>query len=259
MTKPDRGLHDLEEERAVPWGDPGMFAWHRARYDFASTFSSGVRVLDVGSGEGYGAAILRERAAEVVGIDYSPVAIEHARSTYGRPGLTFEVGYVEALSEAVGRFDLVTCFEVVEHLEDPRPLIAALASVTSDDGVCLVSTPNATVDRRFEAVAGRRLYEYHVGMLRLRDFRRLLQEQFASVEVLGQFEWRSARHMLLKRVDVFNIRHLVIRSAAFQDTIRDALGTAAATDDATAFRFSRALARQSPALLAVARRPRGVR
>jgi SAM-dependent methyltransferase len=257
VTKPDRGLHELEEERAVPWGDPGLFAWHRARYEFACGFAHGRRVLDVGSGEGYGASMLAAVAEGVVGVDYSPTAIAHARATYNLPGLAFEVRDVNVLPASFGRFDLVTCFEVIEHLEDPQPLVDTLAAATAANGICLVSTPNAAVDRLFEAVAARRRYEYHVGLLSVRDFRRVLRRSFESVEVLGQSERRGALHTLLKSADVFNLRHRVIRSPGVQTAMRGALDAPSGRPAAISFRFSRLLAQQSPALLAIARRPLG--
>src|SRR6267143_3401980 len=108
--KPEASLYHINEERVVPWGDPGLFAWHRARSEFALLFVPNRSVLDIGCGEGYGAALLSVQAAEVVGIDYSPAAIGHARSTYRRRNLRFVVADATRLDPAIGRFDVVTCF-----------------------------------------------------------------------------------------------------------------------------------------------------
>jgi 2-polyprenyl-3-methyl-5-hydroxy-6-metoxy-1,4-benzoquinol methylase len=254
--KPDRGLYELEEERALPWGDPGLFAWHRARYEYALQFADGRRVLDVGCGEGYGADMLADTAGEVVGVDYSPAAIAHARAKYDRAGLRFAVADATSLPESVGGFDLVVCFEVIEHLDDPRPLVESLSALTSPDGVCLISTPNGVVDQLFERVAHRKRYVYHVGLLSGRQLRRLLESRFESVELLGQSERGGALHGLLKALDVFNLRHLIVRSTRAQEALGTALGKKPTAATSRPFRFSHALARQSPALLAVARRPR---
>lgn len=40
--KPTRSLHELEEERALPLGDPGPFAWCRVRYAFAPAQMDGL-------------------------------------------------------------------------------------------------------------------------------------------------------------------------------------------------------------------------
>ena len=44
---------------------------------------SGRRVLDLGSGEGFGASILAETATEVVGLDIDERAVEHSRLNWG--------------------------------------------------------------------------------------------------------------------------------------------------------------------------------
>jgi len=77
MSKPDRSLRELDQERIVPWGDKRLFAWHLARYRFALQFLAQNRALDVGCGEGYGAMLMASHAREVVAVDYSPAAINH--------------------------------------------------------------------------------------------------------------------------------------------------------------------------------------
>ena len=43
---------------------------------------------------------------------------------------------------ADGSFDVVTCFEVIEHLERPQELLAECRRVAGEDGVVVISTPN---------------------------------------------------------------------------------------------------------------------
>src|SRR5471032_2859287 len=150
--KPTRSLHDLEEERAVPWGDPGLFAWHRARYAFVLPLVAGRRVLDVGSGEGYGGALLAESALEVVGVDYSPAAVEHSAATYNQPNLSFQIGEATDLPDELNSFDAVTCFEVIEHIADAARLVSNLRRAVRPGGVVILSTPNRLVDLLFEQI-----------------------------------------------------------------------------------------------------------
>ncbi|MFY0569959.1 class I SAM-dependent methyltransferase [Archangium lansingense] len=77
----------------------------------------GMRVLDYGGGEGLLARSLRE-----VGID--AVSWDPFYDSSGKPA---------------GSFDLVTCFEVVEHVPDQRRLFFELASL-SRGGVCVFLT-----------------------------------------------------------------------------------------------------------------------
>ncbi|MHB8233657.1 MAG: hypothetical protein ACYDHT_03295, partial [Solirubrobacteraceae bacterium] len=57
-------------ERCVPWApDVQVVYEHMHRYLWAAQLVQGKRVLDLGSGEGFGAAILGDTATQVVGVD----------------------------------------------------------------------------------------------------------------------------------------------------------------------------------------------
>lgn len=131
-------------ERFVPDEMRGELveAEHLARYAWASAFCSGRRVLDAGCGVGYGAEMINEAGAtEVVAIDISEPAIDLARSTV-TPGVTCEVGDVRSLSYDDDSFDVVVCFEVIEHLEEQDRVLDELARVLAPDGLLLISSPN---------------------------------------------------------------------------------------------------------------------
>ncbi len=77
----------------------------------------GMRVLDYGGGEGLLARCLRETGFDAVSWD----------------------PFYDASGKPAGPFDLVTCFEVVEHVPDQRRMFLELASL-SQGGVCVFST-----------------------------------------------------------------------------------------------------------------------
>ncbi len=69
-------------------------------------------VLDVGCGDGPFTIRLAERAEEVVGVDFSKIAISKARENLansGRKNLRFEIANAESLNIQKETFDLVTC------------------------------------------------------------------------------------------------------------------------------------------------------
>jgi 2-polyprenyl-6-hydroxyphenyl methylase/3-demethylubiquinone-9 3-methyltransferase len=98
---------------------------------------------DVGCGAGLLAEPLARLGAEVTGVDPAPENIAAAQSHALGQGLAidYRVGGVEALT---GRFDLVTCLEVVEHVSDVRGFVQGLADRLSGDGLLILSTPNRT-------------------------------------------------------------------------------------------------------------------
>jgi len=132
-------------ERFIPGaaGDMAYEHWHR--YAFARRFAVGKRVLDAACGEGYGTALLASVAAEALGVDLDPAAIEHARSRYaGPPKLRFEAGSVTALPLADACMDVVVSFETIEHIpaaDQPR-MLAEFARVLAPGGLLVLSSPN---------------------------------------------------------------------------------------------------------------------
>ena len=69
--------------------------------------------------------------------DISAEAIHHARKNFLRPGLTFLQASCDALPFAAAHFDLVTAFEVIEHLEHWQQFLEE-ASRHALESLCLV-------------------------------------------------------------------------------------------------------------------------
>jgi SAM-dependent methyltransferase len=133
-------------ERFVPeaMGGELIEAQHHARYRLAAQQASGRRVLDAGCGVGWGAALLLDAGAQsVAGVDISVGAVEDAtaRAAEGR----FVVGDLHELPFGDASFDLVTCFEAIEHVEEPRRALDELARVLATNGLLFVSSPNPQV------------------------------------------------------------------------------------------------------------------
>ena len=103
----------------------------------------GRRAADVGCGAGLLAEPLARLGAQVAAVDAAEANIEAARAHALGQGLEidYRVGGVEALE---GRYDLVTCLEVVEHVAEVRPFVQGLADLLADDGLLILSTPNRT-------------------------------------------------------------------------------------------------------------------
>jgi 2-polyprenyl-6-hydroxyphenyl methylase / 3-demethylubiquinone-9 3-methyltransferase len=103
----------------------------------------GKTALDVGCGAGLLAEPLARLGADVTGVDASAeliaVAREHARA------VAVEVDYRAAdVLDIEGRFDLVTCMEVIEHVAEPSAFVGALAKLLASGGLLILSTPNQT-------------------------------------------------------------------------------------------------------------------
>ena len=133
-------------ERFLPevWGTAVLGAEHHARYRLAAQLAAGRTVLDAGCGVGWGTALLLVAGARsATGIDISSEAIADAHAR--EPRATFAVGDLRCLPLSDRRFDLITCFEAIEHVEDPQRAFDELARMLAPGGVLLVSSPNPRV------------------------------------------------------------------------------------------------------------------
>jgi GT2 family glycosyltransferase/SAM-dependent methyltransferase len=171
-------------ERMVPWApDVQVIYEHLHRYWFAASAAAGRRVLDVGSGEGYGTAILASVAESVCGIELDETSVAHSRANYQADNLEFRVGSALDLADfADGEFGLVVCFEVLEHIAEQEQLLDGISRVLAADGVLLCSTPERV---SYTEESGQE-NPFHVRELTEREFRDLLGARFAQVRLWGQ-------------------------------------------------------------------------
>jgi SAM-dependent methyltransferase len=155
-------LTEFTGERAIPGEvDADLLNEHVARYLFAARLARGKRVLDAGSGAGYGSAELARTAQSVVGLDSAPEAVDFARAHYQLPNLFFERASCAALPHPAGAFDLVVAFEVIEHLEDWSEFLLEARRVLAPTGQFIVSTPNKLYYTESRGAAGANPFHVH--------------------------------------------------------------------------------------------------
>ena len=139
-------MTDPSGERFVPESMAGELieAEHMVRYRFAARLADGRRVLDAGCGVGWGSVLLQAAGASTIhGLDIDPGAVADARRR--TPSGTFEIGDLAAMPFDDGCFDLVVCFEALEHVEAQSAVLDELTRVLAPGGLLLVSSPNPRV------------------------------------------------------------------------------------------------------------------
>jgi ubiquinone/menaquinone biosynthesis C-methylase UbiE len=172
-------------ERVIPGQvNDDLWAEHVARYAFAAPFTFGARVLDAGCGTGYGAAELARRAWNVTAFDIAPDAIAFARDHLTAPNLRYVRASATAMPFASATFDVITAFEVIEHLADWRGLLDEARRVLAPGGLFLVSTPNRLYYAESRAQNGPN--PYHTHEFDFDEFRAALAEFFPHVKILFQ-------------------------------------------------------------------------
>ena len=140
---PSRPLHDL---------NPVRLEYIRSRVTLA-----GASVIDVGCGGGLLSEAMAREGAQVTAIDLAPDVLEVARLHLFESGLQVEYLQQDAASiaaERPGRFDVVTCMELLEHVPDPAALLRACAALLKPGGALFASTLNRTPKAYALAVLG---------------------------------------------------------------------------------------------------------
>lgn len=179
----ERTLPGIKEENY--W-----FQRHLAAYKFLLPYAEGKRVLDLGSGEGYGTDLLASVAREAVGVDLAPEAVYHARRTYRRPNLRFLYRDIYELELEDASFDLVCSLQVLEHLHHPDRFMEEARRVLRPGGLCVITTPN-----RLIISPGRDtpVNPFHIVEYDHREFMDFMQRYYPRVEIRGIFHARLLR------------------------------------------------------------------
>lgn len=168
----ERMIPDLNKEHA-------FYFEHINRYLFSQQFVKGKSVLDAGCGSGYGANLLKKAGAKkVVGVDIDEESVGYATQEFGAKGISFKVKDLNTSFGYKTKFDVVTCYEVIEHVPDADHLLTEIKKCLKQDGTLCVSTPNIhmQVDDN----------PFHIREYEPEEFEVLLKKYFKHVHLLDQ-------------------------------------------------------------------------
>jgi|KBSSwiStaDraftv2_1062776.scaffolds.fasta_scaffold117077_3 2-polyprenyl-6-hydroxyphenyl methylase/3-demethylubiquinone-9 3-methyltransferase len=129
----------------------------RARYVSERASLNGARVLDVGCGGGLLAESLARAGATVTAIDLAPSMVDTARMHALDSGLSidYRVDSAESLVNAhAGKFDVLTCMEMLEHVPDPGAVLAVFGRLVRPGGDIFISTINRNLKSFALAIVG---------------------------------------------------------------------------------------------------------
>ena len=216
---------ELTGERTLP-DVPAENYWfqrHLAVYEWIGARVAGLRVIDMACGEGYGSEVLSRSAASVIGVDANPEAHEHARLRYQRQNLSFERGIVENHG-APSSFDAVAFLQTIEHVQDPKAVLAHFRELIAPGRVAYVSTPNVlTLAPPGESRSGN---PWHVKEYRAEEFRALCASVFEQAELLGLFHARKLRvHELALKLGWDRVHARLGITGPFYDRFTPAIST----------------------------------
>lgn len=103
------------------------------------------RLLDVGCGIGYFLEVAKTRGWEVYGTEFTDQAIEICE----KKGIIMNKGVLNPANYPSESFDVITSFEVIEHINTPNPEIANFSALLRKDGLLYITTPNFNSTLRY--------------------------------------------------------------------------------------------------------------
>jgi len=142
-TSEFRPLHEI---------NPLRLEWINARVPLA-----GKMVLDIGCGGGILAESIAKKGANVTGIDLSEKALKVADLHSLETGVAVRYELIAAEELAArepGKYDVVTCMEMLEHVPDPAAIVKACATLVKPGGHVFFSTLNRNPKSYLFAILG---------------------------------------------------------------------------------------------------------
>lgn len=162
-------------------------------------FIAGQRLLDVGCGTGWFLRAAKERGYDVSGFEFSSAL---ARFTAGSVGCSVHDSDLAAIDS---RFDIVTLFDVIEHVPRPVDTLNVIRALLQPGGVILVFCPNfdSIAIRAAQAESNLVMPTRHLSYFTKRSVHRLcalagmelLWFKTAGIDIGDIMAWRESRGM----------------------------------------------------------------
>jgi 2-polyprenyl-3-methyl-5-hydroxy-6-metoxy-1,4-benzoquinol methylase len=155
---------------------------HGSRFDLARKLVEprrGGRLVDYGCGDGTFVAMVHDRFTETLGADVDPRQLAGCGTRLGHlPGVRFAMT-ADLTRAGQGRWDAVTCMEVLEHCLEPerRRVLDELARLAAPSGLVVISVPIEVGP----SVAGKQFVRALAGLRRLGDYQH--RERYTPIEM----------------------------------------------------------------------------
>jgi 2-polyprenyl-3-methyl-5-hydroxy-6-metoxy-1,4-benzoquinol methylase len=103
------------------------------------------KILDIGCGTGFFLEVAKEKGWEVYGTEFTDSAVTICKSK----GINMQQGRLNGTRYSEGMFDVITSFEVIEHINNPVEEVKYINRILRKGGIFYVTTPNFNALERF--------------------------------------------------------------------------------------------------------------
>ena len=194
-----------------------LYLLHKKAYEQAAEIAQNKSLLDWGCNDGYGIELLRPFVSEIAGLDSAEVSVKAAHRRL--PDMVSMIRLYDGtrLPFPAGSFDVVTSFQVIEHVSDLDTYLAHIVEALKTDGVAIFTTPN----KRLRLFPGDRPWNpYHVREFLPSELRQLISQYFSSVELLGLRATPEIESIERKRCEAAKAaNHISTPPSKFRSTI----------------------------------------
>ena len=199
-------MHTAERVSRTDASDNFVFQRSILAYHYAAGLVSG-KVLEIGTGMGYGIDVVAPAADHFTTIDKS-----EAYDATLPANAEFKQMQVPPIGFADESFDYVISFQVIEHIKRDKDFVREVSRVLRKGGKFIVSTPNAPMSLTRNPW---HIREYSEG-----ELRELLAADFSTVESLGvngnekvmaYYEQNRQSVAKFKRLDPLDLEHRLPR------------------------------------------------
>lgn len=178
--------------------------------DSTSLLGPSLRILEIGSGNGYLVRHLLDQGYNIVGTELNETYIKHASNELG---IELRQMAGDALDFPDDSFDIVLSFDVFEHIPETDKHLREVHRILSDGGYYLFGTPNKITNIPFEVIKEKSLTkykEYHCSLHTYGGLRRRLAKNgfdttFIKVSIVNEY-FTSKVRKYLGRVGLILVR-----------------------------------------------------
>ena len=186
--------------RRSPWL---RFAYRYLQNAFSKT---PFRLLDIGSGSGQFLKEIRAcfPEADLVGLEIDPSSYDDNHLDKASIRIENETLAEFCQRKQTKRFDVITCFEVIEHQSDPSEFLSLIKKLMCHETVLLLSTPNnerVTVNQ-----LRREAFDFppnHFHSFSAESLKRLCSNEGLDIQLVPAYRhvrWSEAQYRLVSRV-----------------------------------------------------------
>jgi 2-polyprenyl-3-methyl-5-hydroxy-6-metoxy-1,4-benzoquinol methylase len=140
------------------------------------------RLLDVGAATGFFLDIARKHGFQVSGVEISAFAAEEGR----KKGIDMITGTLHQIPQERS-FEVITMFDLIEHVSDPRAEIALSKKLLTKDGLLVINTPD--IGSLYARIMGRKWHlivpPEHLYYFTRTNMKMLLEEEGFKVLSIG--------------------------------------------------------------------------